>query len=379
MLLFSFCVGGAWGSCSLRRDKHWVASNKVWVTKHNALVYGDQVFHLKGLNWNGFESDCRIIHGLWANTLDHYLDILHKQDINALRFPLPFESMENMSLPILASCVTADPSVPADTTVGHFIMVLLNKLRHRGMFALFDLHTIGGEITEFPWSNDVTEERVVQAWTNFAQQFGQHPAIMGLEIKNEPHGACTTAQFHQHSANVISQIRSHFPGLFFIDGTALSWNDEDPKPPWGGTFEGISSRCDDDALCQLGMSDKLVFSPHVYGPDVRGDTVVHEDAHTLERRYGFLRNHPFFNDSAIVVTEFGGRMEDPDGPDYQYFEMWKQYMHDANMTAGSFFWTFPPSSYDTGGFLEDDWQTIHPQKLQFLKSIQPAPTILACF
>lgn len=50
------------------------------------------------------------------------------------------------------------------------------------------------------------------------------------------------------------------------------------------------------------------------------------------------------------------------------------YMNRVNLTAGAFFWTFPPSSYDTGGFLNDDWQTLDQRKLDFLTSVQPSPS-----
>ena len=55
-----------------------------------------------------------------------------------------------------------------------------------------------------------------------------------------------------------------YDGLYFIDGTATSGIDH---PPWGGSFESIAARCEDDALCVLGMPERLVFAPHVYGPD----------------------------------------------------------------------------------------------------------------
>lgn len=359
-------------ACSLRGNKH-VQQYNAWTTQDNKLLYEGNVFRLKGVNWNGFESDCRVIHGLWANPAEHYLDLLKSQHFNALRIPLSFEIMENLWLPIKASCATADPSIYPDMTVHAYLGVFLDKIRSRGMFALFDLHTIGDRITEFPWTDDVNEDRVVEAWTNFAQAFGHHPAVMGLEIKNEPHGPCSTADFHRHSATVIAHIGSRFNGLYFIDGTARSPIDG-TKAPWGGTFEEISRTCDDDPLCKLGMFQKIVFAPHVYGPDVRGENALVENDDTFERRYGFLKRHPYFNGSAIVVTEFGGHMRDDDGPDYRYFQRWKMYMDRVNLTAGAFFWTFPPSSYDTGGFLNDDWQTIDQRKLDFLKSVQPSPS-----
>lgn len=369
-----FFLPAVHGACSLRGNKEWFAPGTLWATRDNQLYYGDHVFRLKGINWNGMESDCRLVHGMWANTLEHYLDLLKANEFNALRIPLSFEVMEDPGLPVNLDCATADADITPGMNAGQFLAAFLDKVQSRGMFVLFDMHTIGGQITEMPWTDDVSEERVVAAWTNFAEVFGRHPAVMGLEIKNEPHGPCTTADFHQHSAKVITSIGHRYRGPYYIDGTAGSSD----QAPWGGTFEHISKTCEQDALCMLGMPERIVFAPHVYGPDVRGPTVSEENDATFERRFGFLRNHTFLNRSAIIVTEFGGHMRDAKGPDYRYFERWKEYMDRVNLTSGAFFWTFPPSSGDTGGILLDDWNTVDVQKLNFLKQFQPLPSKFLC-
>lgn len=355
------------GSCALRGRKHLLQHK--WRTKENKILLNDQEFRLKGINWNGFESECNVVHGLWLSPLHHYLDVLQEQQFNALRIPLSFEVMEDLDLVIKEGCGTSEPEI-LGRTVREYLGVFLDHLSARGISVLFDLHTILGEITEYPSTDEVSEDRVIAAWVNFAQAFGKHPAIMGLEIKNEPHGLCTTSDFHHHCARVITAIGERFEGLYFVDGTSQSSED---KPPWGGTFEMISHSCDDDALCKLGMFDRLVFAPHVYGPDVRGDDALLEGDEVFEKRFGFLKRHPFFHGSAIIVTEFGGHMLEEDG---RYYDKWKAYMDTVNLTTGAFFWTFPPSSEDTGGMLDDNWDSINTDKSNFLTSIQPTPSTL---
>ena len=135
----------------------------------------------------------------------------------------------------------------------------------------------------------------------------------------------------------------------------------------------ISPNCDADPLCKLGMFDRIVFAPHVYGPDVRGEDALMEGDDIFEKRFGFLKHHPFFYDSAIIVTEFGGHMLEEDG---RYYDKWKSYMESVGLTTGAFFWTFPPSSEDTGGMLEDNWTSINKDKSHFLTSVQPTPSTL---
>lgn len=354
--------------CHLRGGNKWYAIENEWSSRHGRLYYGSKPFQLKGINWHGMESDCRVVHGLWKHPLSFYLNIVESQEFNAIRVPLSFEVMEDLDLSANMGCAQSEPLVTEGTTVSQFLDFLLEEAQKRNMFVLFDLHSIGGQITEMPWTASVSEDRVVGAWRNFADRFGRHPAILGLEVKNEPHGPISTTDFHEHCAKVIEGIGDLFQGLYFIDGTASSTVDH---PPWGGTFEGISGTCEEDPLCRLGMGSRLVFAPHVYGPDVRGEQVSVEDDETFERRFGFLTNHAFFNTSAIVVTEFGGFMREED---QSYFERWKAFVEKKNLSTGAFFWTLPPNSADTGGILLDDYETLNKQKLDFLHSLQPFPS-----
>jgi endoglucanase len=340
-----------------------LSKSSSWVT-HSGLVYhGDSVFRIRGINWHGFETDCRVLHGLWAHPMDTYLDTIERLGFNAVRVPVAFEAMEDLELPVNFQCTALEPQLHPEASVRVALGMLLDRLASRGMVAVVDLHTIGGVITEAPWTDDVDEARVLAAWVRFASAFGRHPAIMGLELKNEPHGTCTTAAFHRHVRQAIEAIGDRFDGLYFVSGTTESDAlPSSPGPPWGGTFETIEE-CDD--LCRLGIPERIVFAPHVYGPDVRGPDVAHEDADVFDKRFGFLQKHAVFNQSAIVVTEFGGHLR---GADLAYFERWRAYSRQRNMTAGFFWWTLPPTSGDTGGLLLDDYQTVDPCKLKFLHS-----------
>lgn len=342
-----------------------------WRTAGNELTRGGEVFKLKGINWNGVESDCRAVHGLWEHGLDHYLDVLVQHRFNAVRVPIPYEAMADPGISVKPECTTADRHY---ATVHDFLTSFLEKAWARRLFVLFDLHSVDGAITEAPWTPAVSEAQVVDAWGSFAQTYGAHPAVMGIEIRNEPHGAVSLPEFHRHCRAVIDRVGAAAPGfdgLFFVSGTTDSPVDGD-RPPWGGTLEALPSRCEDDALCQLGMADRIVFCPHVYGPDVRGlETVAGEDDSTFERRFGFLREHPIFNGSAIVATEFGGHLRGSDGA---YFDEWLAFMRRRHLPTNAFFWTFPPTSSDTGGLLGTDWATLDTVKLAFLHKLQPEPS-----
>lgn len=377
MFFFFFLVG--WASLAsatesimlLRGAKPPPPPMPVWTSQHCRVFYGDAPYFIKGVNWNGIESDCCVPHGLWQNSLSFYLDLLVDHGFNSLRVPLSFEVMQNLDLAVSPACVRADPQY-ANMSLHDFLRRLLDDCWSRGVSVLFDLHTIQGEITPYPWTDLVTEENVVDAWKNLVLHFGTHPALMALEIKNEPHGEISAHTFQSHCRKVIEHIESLglFRGLYFISGVQIG-NDA----PWGGSV-GMDASC---SLCGLHVNNRIVFSPHVYGPDVRGERVAREGWPEMQDRFGFLYSKKGQNpwqENAIVVTEFGGHME-PGSADLAYFERWKVYMESHNMTAGSYFWTLPQTSADTGGLITGaEWNELDLTKLNFLDRLQPSPTKL---
>src|SRR6185437_3316221 len=74
----------------------------------------------------------------------------------------------------------------------------------------------------------------------------------------------------------------------------------------------------------------------------------------------------------ILVGEFGGRSvgDDTEG-------LWQRTLVEylaANRMSYTY-WCLNPKSGDTGGLLEDDWQTINPDKEALLKTFQGKPIL----
>lgn len=349
-----------------------------WQTRDRTLFYRGNDVKIKGINFHGMETDCRVPHGLWKNSLTFYLDLLQENGFNAIRIPLAYEIMTKAS-PLDKNCISADHSLQdldTDTFIHHFLDIAWE----RGITTVFDLHTIGGVITPYPWTNEVTEDDIINAWGIFAQKFAVHPGVMALEIKNEPHGDMTLDEYEKHCARVISHIlemtANKYQGLFFIGGVQIGHG------PWGGAFGGgkeLGITLEASGVLSR-VSSRVVFTPHIYGPDVRGPSVQGEDGLDMEERFGFIWNLPnHWNQSVIIPTEFGGSMK-PGSMDMVYFTMWKEYMFSKGMTTGAFFWTLPQTSGDTGGLIVgDEWRSLDANKLSFLELLQPEPTEFLAF
>ena len=147
---------------------------------------------------------------------------------------------------------------------------------------------------------------------------------------------------------------------------------------WGENLQDAASR-----PVRLRLSNKLVYSPHVYGP---GD--ADEDHHMpyfddkrfpanmeaiWERHFGYLSERGL----TVVVGEWGGvysrNLKD---------KLWQDRFADYLRTKGwgSFYWCLNPNSQDTGGLLTDSWTTPEAGKLQMLSrlpSTAAAPLLLA--
>ena len=147
---------------------------------------------------------------------------------------------------------------------------------------------------------------------------------------------------------------------------------------WGENLQDAASR-----PVRLRLSNKLVYSPHVYGP---GD--ADEDHHMpyfddkrfpanmeaiWERHFGYLSARGL----TVVVGEWGGvysrNLKD---------KLWQDRFADYLRTKGwgSFYWCLNPNSQDTGGLLTDSWTTPEAGKLQMLSrltSTAAAPLLLA--
>lgn len=341
-----------------------------WSTSDRSIVrYGNPV-ELKGINFHGTETSCRVQHGLWMNPLWYYLDVLRMNNFNAVRIPLSYEVMHDLTLRVNDDCLSADPSFKG-WTVGDYLDRLLDMCWDRRISVLFDLHTINSEITPFPWTDQIQEVDVIGAWANVLQRYGRHPALLGVEIKNEAHGDCTIDVLLQHHRRLISAIEglNIFSGLYFLGGVQGEGDN-----PWGGTFEGSSILSSGPLFDDPRLQERLVLAPHVYGPDVRGDACKAEGPEDMERRFGFVWDTKDWNATPIITTEYGGFMR-PGSADLDYFEKYLQYSKTKGMTNGSFFWTFPETSLDTGGLLVGpDWRRLDQTKIDFLYRMHPTPT-----
>jgi aryl-phospho-beta-D-glucosidase BglC (GH1 family) len=334
----------------------------IWSTSKGRVHRDDEVYHIRGMNWNGMESSCHVPYLLWTHHEDVLWDLLQQYGVNSLRLPLSYSAMKDpWGLVVKPSCVSANQHL-MNATVHDILMRWLDRASERHMTVLFELHTINNEITAFPWTDNVSFADTVAVWNSFGRVYGSHPAVIGWGLKNEPHGACSLTDFFKWCTAVIDTIDVHVQRtLYFISGVQISMQTwERQTTPWGGTFYDLN----DTAFHNKPWKNRIVFEPHVYGPAVIPDAAPDWDL--WMSRFGFIRKREWaWTHTPLVFTEMGGTL---DGDDGTYFDAFLLFAHAHNMTD-MYWWTLGVS-HDTGTMMDGDTG----RKVEYIQRFQPLPT-----
>lgn len=330
-----------------------------YTSENHSIFYNDKIeVRLKGINYFGFEGDCQAPQGLWIHDLDFYLDFLKENNFNAIRLPFSYEMASNLDNLPKWECITQIQDQHCKSSLGNMLDCFFTKAIQRGIFVLLDFHTIDGIITDTPYGN-IQPHDFLFAWDQILDRVGHYPNLLGIDIKNEPHGITTWKDWGQVVNTFITHITQRFPsfhGLFFVEGLEMN-------SCWGGSFQHMMNH-----LKPHLTQHKIVFSPHVYGVSVTGNQDRYGSFHQFDTWFGFLNN---IYDEAIIVGEAGGSYNTPE--DIEWHARYAAYLRHIHQTS-NFYFCLNPDSKDTGGLLEDDWTTPNYNKLQFLSDLQPNPS-----
>lgn len=331
-------------------------SRSYFTTRNHRLYYQNKTeFALKGINYAGFESYCNAPHGLWAHDLDFYLDFVSTNEFNAIRLPFSYELTYSLDNPPQPECVVQVADENCKTSIGNLLQCFFQKALDRNIFILLDFHTINYMITEKPLG-PLRKNEFFGAWDRILDKFIEYPNLLGIDIKNEPHGDTTWNEWGSLVSDFISHIEWKYPdykGLYFVEGVQ-------GDSCWGGSFQDMKN--------QIKLTKQnIVFSPHTYGVSVLGDVAINYGSNEFHEWFGFLSEK---YDNAIVIGEAGGFFT---GEDLYWHMRYMNYLKSIHQTS-TFYWSLNPDSADTRGILNDDWTTYNKDKLDFLKELQPNPT-----
>lgn len=354
----------------------------------NGQIYDEHgnVVQMRGLNMFGFDSDIMIPQYLWEMNWRDQLRQVKELGFNAVRVPFVPDTLN------VATPGYFDPRINPDFVGRTPLQILdlwLAEADRLGLYILLDFHSVTRKRLHNTWyTNDgsltwngqpYTEDDWVRDLRFVAARYAGLKHLFGIDLYNEPTGevrwgAGDVAAYRpendwkraaERAGSAVIQQNPRL--LIFVEGIA-------------GNFDGI-----EDGLVQTNFgenlrpqsylplnlpSDKLVFSPHTYGPDVFSkQTFSHHQfpanlAKDWESLFGFL--HPQY---PVVIGEFGGRYgTGPHGDkDKKWQDAFVDYLISKNIRGG-FYWCYTPNSGDTGGILDDNLR-VREDKMKLLRRL----------
>jgi glucan 1,3-beta-glucosidase len=180
--------------------------------------------------------------------------------LNAVRLPVGYWALE-----------APKPFVPA----ADFVDFALDQAQRNGLKLVLDLHGApgsqngwdhsgrGGEIGWYKDPNKIRE--TVRVLGAFAQKYGKHPALYGIEMLNEPSPKIPIAILKEFYHSAYSEIRRHTGNavavVFHDSFRAMAWQDFMKEPQYSNVIIDThlyQSFSDDDAA--RSAPEQLIFA-----------------------------------------------------------------------------------------------------------------------
>jgi endoglucanase len=337
----------------------------------NGTIYDaqNQPVQLRGVNWFGFETADHVVHGLWARNWKDMIGQMESLGFNAVRIPvcpgtLAGAGVSNYNGPL-------NPDLAGKNSL-QILDAVLAEFDRRGFHILLDHHRLDCHdgIAELWYKPGYSEQNWINDLVLMANRYKTLPHFIGLDLKNEPHGAATwgvgnpATDWNTAAEKAATAVLSAAPDiLVFVEGIEKNPScNSATNHWWGGNLEPLE--CAPLAIPR----DRLVLAPHVYGPDVYNQPYFNtvDFPHNLpgiwEQHFGRFADQGY----AIAIGETGGRYGHGGDPkDKTFQDALVDYLIGRNL-PNLFYWSWNPNSGDTGGILQDDWKNIWQDKVDLL-------------
>ncbi|MDQ2886213.1 MAG: cellulase family glycosylhydrolase [Chloroflexota bacterium] len=342
------------------------------------LDANNRPIRITGVNWFGFETDTFVVHGLQSRNYQDMLKQIKSLGYNTIRLPYSSQLFDASSKPTGID-YTKNPDLQG--LQGLALMdKIINYASQLGLHVILDHHrpSASGQ-TALWYTAAYPESRWISDWQMLAKHYQNNPMVVGADLDNEPHApacwgcgqpAIDWQQAAQRAGNAILSVNPNW--LIFVEGVDCYGPGGSTQPGsascswWGGNLQGVKA-----APVKLSSSDKLVYSVHDYPSSVGGHPWFQSADYpqnltqVWDTNWGFIQKEGI---APVWVGEFGSRLQT--SSDQQWFNALIGYLGQGVNGYNWTFWSWNPDSSDTGGILQDDWQTVNQQKQDQLRTIQ---------
>lgn len=351
---------------------------------------------LTGVNWFGYNTGTNCFDGLWACDLDASLASIADHGFNLLRVPISTELVNNWEDGVYpdANYNNATNAYLNGMNSLEIFDHVIGQCRANGIKIMVDFHCAEtdsmGHMKPMWYGGSVTVDDYYRALEWIADRYKNDDTIIAVDLENEPHGKHNESprakwddskdedNWKYVAEQAAGKVLGKNPNLLVMvegieiypkdiknNGDFSSESEDDYLFNWwGGNLRGAA-----DNPVDLGdHQDKLVYSPHDYGPSVYEQPWFKGgyDYESLQEdcwydNWFYIQDK---NIAPLLIGEWGGFMTEPNLTWMTYL---RQYISENKINHT--FWCFNANSGDTGGLVLDDFTTWDTDKYEFVKEV----------
>ncbi|HKE95949.1 MAG TPA: cellulase family glycosylhydrolase [Povalibacter sp.] len=375
----------------------FISSNAIAAgyTTANGRIYdasGAEV-QVRGISHHGFNSTILQPQFLWAMGWKEQIAQIKSLGFNAVRVPFVPDTLYSTTPVDQLSYVdpARNPELIGKTPL-QVLDLWMAEANRVGLYILLDFHSVSMQRQYPTWfvSNSADfglvynhQAYTAAQWTRdlafVAKRYAGLKYFFGIDVYNEPNGdvrwvaSDTRYSWKAAAESASSAILAANPNLLvFVQGIAGNFDGverADIPVNWGEDLQP-------QAYLPLNIPyNKLVLSPHTYGPDVYNKASFSSTqfpanlAADWDALFGqFSLTYP------VVPGEWGGHYGNGAGgaKDVTWQNAFVDYLLKKGIRNG-FYWCYTPNSGDTGGILDDNLN-VRQDKMTLLKRLWGSST-----
>lgn len=348
------------------------------------LDASNQTVKIAGVNWFGFETSNYAPHGLWTRGYKDMMDQMKQLGFNTIRLPFSDQLFDAGSTPNGID-FSKNPDLVGLNGLG-IMDKIVDYAGKIGMRIFLDHHRSeagnSAEANGLWYTSAYPESRWISDWQMLATRYANNPAVIGADLHNEPHGQATWGSGNaatdwrlaaEKAGNAILAINPNW--LIIVEGIE---NAKSGSYWWGGNLSNSG-----DFPVRLNQPGRLVYSAHDYPASVYQQTWFSDPNYpnnlpsVWDKNWGYLFRQ---GTAPVLLGEFGSNLQT--ASDQQWADKMISYLKgdlDGNGTndlapglqgMSWTWWAWNPNSGDTGGILQNDWNTVDTKKLNEVKPIE---------
>jgi len=328
---------------------------------------------LRGVNWFGIETEMHAPHGLWKRDYKEMLAQIKSLGYNLIRLPYSVQSLRASNVTGVDYSIGSNQELQGKSPL-EVMDFIIQEAQRQGLLVLLDSHRLNDQrIPELWYGDGFTEGDWIDTWTMLATRYKNYSNVIGADLKNEPHGQASWGTNNQatdwrlaaeRAGNAILAVNPNW--LIVVEGVEKNVPGQKLANHWmGANLEGVER-----FPVRLSRANKLVYSPHEYGPGVFNQPWFSESSFpkNLSSRWETGWNYIASKGIApILIGEFGGRQIDDNSKEGVWQRQLVDYIRQKNLSFA--YWSWNPNSDDTGGILQDDWLSVEAPKQDVLQGV----------